>query len=404
MPTPSSCRPLLIVAALGYFVDIFDLVLFAIVRTHSLKDLGITGDALISDGVFLLNTQMIGLLIGGLFWGTLGDKKGRLTVLFGSILLYSLANIANGFVTDVTGYALCRFFGGIGLAGELGAGITLVLESLPKEKRGLGASIVAGFGLLGAVAAALVGDLIPWREAYFIGGGMGLVLLVLRVGVSESGLFHKVQQNDSVSRGNIFQLFQNKQHLQKYLYCILVGTPTWFTMGVLGVFSPEIAKALGVQGAVTSGIFILYFYAGAALGDVASGVLSQYLQSRRKTLAVFMAGLLACNAFYLNQHGATLEHFYYFCTVMGFFAGYWAILVINAGEQFGTNIRATVTTSIPNFVRGSVVPMTLGMQALRGDVGLLGACAIVGVVVYALAFWARHKLQETFHKDLDYTI
>jgi predicted MFS family arabinose efflux permease len=396
-----AARRIIIVAALGYFVDIFDLVLFAVVRTTSLRELGFSGDELTSQGVYLLNAQMLGLLAGGVIWGILGDKRGRLSVLFGSIFLYSLANVANAFVHDVHSYAALRFIGGVGLAGELGGGVTLVLEMMPRKNRGMGAALIAGFGLLGAVAAAIAGELMPWREAYILGGVMGFALLALRIGVRESELFTKAKDS-SVVRGDFTALFRTKERAVKFISGIVVGMPTWFTMGVLGVFSPELGRVLGVQGEVKSGTFIMVFYLGAALGDLASGLLSQRLKSRRKAIFVFTLMLGAANVLYFCQSGASLFQFYAVCGVMGFCAGYWVLLVVNAGEQFGTNLRATTTTATPNFIRGSVVPMTLLFEVLRPELGLIYAAAGVGVVVYTLALLALRYLPETFAKDLNY--
>ena len=177
-------------------VDMYDLFLFSINRVSSLKSLHISGEQLLADGIMLLNLQMAGMLIGGIFWGIMGDKKGRLSVLFGSILIYSIANIGNGFVTTVTQYAVLRFIAGFGLAGELGAGITLVTEILPKERRGYGTTLVATVGIMGALLAYFVSHLFDWRTAYFIGGGLGLILMILRVRVFESGMFMKLKEKN----------------------------------------------------------------------------------------------------------------------------------------------------------------------------------------------------------------
>ena len=250
-----------IVAALGYFVDIYDLLLFSIVRVPSLHALQVPDDQLLSKGIYLINMQMAGMLIGGIFWGILGDKKGRLSVLFGSILLYSAANIANGFVTNIDQYALLRFIAGIGLAGELGAGITLVAEVLPKEIRGYGTSLVASVGVLGAVLAYFVADMYDWRIAYFIGGGLGLALLVLRFNVFESGIFKHIKEKNT-SRGNFFMLFTSKKRLLKYLRCIMIGLPIWFVIGILITFSPEFGKAIGLTEPVNAGKAVMFSYIG----------------------------------------------------------------------------------------------------------------------------------------------
>lgn len=391
-----------LLAALGYFVDIYDLILFSIVRVASLKDLGVASDQLLDTGLLLINMQMTGMLIGGLLWGILGDKKGRLSVLFGSIAMYSLANIANGFVHSIPAYAVLRFIAGVGLAGELGAGITLVCELMPKETRGYGTMIVAGVGIAGGIVAGLVGDWFGWRNAYFIGGGMGLALLTLRVGVYESGIFDKVAKAKDVRRGDFFMLFSSGERVRKYLSCILLGVPIWFVIGILATFAPEFGKALEMPVLPTGSRAVMWLYAGCALGDFASGGLSQFLRSRRKAALIFVLATAASCAVYLNLRGASLGSFYTTCFALGFFSGYWAIFVTIASEQFGTNIRATATTTVPNFVRGSLVAVSALFQFLKPGSGIITAAAITGVLCFALALGSLVSLRETFGKDLDY--
>jgi putative MFS transporter len=397
-----------IVAALGYFVDIYDLLLFGIVRTDSLKDIGITGDAIRNQGEYLISMQMFGMLFGGILWGILGDKKGRISVLFGSILIYSVANIANGMVTTVDGYAFWRLIAGIGLAGELGAGITLVAESLPKEKRGYGTMIVASVGVSGAVAAYLVYQIFQdWRLCYYAGGGLGILLLFLRISITESGMFKQVQQSDE-KKGDFFSLFTNKKRFLKYIQCILIGIPLWFLVGVLITFSPEFAKALGVQQAETiaAGKAIAFCYTGLVFGDIASGLLSQWLKSRKKIMCLFLIFNLIMVFVYLNAYGIAATAFYLLCFTMGFSVGYWVLFVTIAAEQFGTNIRATVTTTVPNFVRGSLPLIILIYSFFRdrffeGDI--LKSGMIVGSLLSIVSLLALWKMKETFHTDLDYT-
>jgi len=406
MNKPSTARQLfsipVIVAALGYFVDIYDLLLFSIVRVPSLHALQVTDTQLMDKGIYLINMQMAGMLLGGIFWGVLGDKKGRLSVLFGSILLYSLANIANGFVTTINQYAILRFIAGIGLAGELGAGITLVAEILPKEIRGYGTSIVASVGVLGAVLAYFVADMFDWRIAYFIGGGLGLALLVLRFNVFESGIFEQVK-TATTSRGNFFMLFTSRQRLIKYIRCILIGLPIWFVIGVLITFSPEFGKAIGLTTPINAGKAVMFGYIGLSLGDLSSGLLSQYLKSRKKTVITFV--LLTCMAvaIYLLQRTQSTFVFYGICLLLGYAIGYWALFVTIAAEQFGTNLRATVATTVPNFVRGSVNIITplflLGTQ----HVGIISSAGIICIATVMLALTAVWKMEETFSKDLNYT-
>ncbi len=397
-----------IVAALGYFVDIYDLLLFGIVRTDSLKDLGIVGDAIRDQGEYLISMQMFGMLFGGILWGILGDKKGRISVLFGSILIYSVANIANGMVTTVDGYAFWRLIAGIGLAGELGAGITLVAESLPKEKRGYGTMIVASVGVSGAVAAYLVYEIFQdWRLCYYAGGVLGILLLFLRISITESGIFKKVQENNE-KKGDFLSLFTNKKRFLKYLNCILIGMPLWFLVGVLITFSPEFAKALGVQQAETieAGKAIAFCYSGLVVGDILSGLLSQKLKSRKKVMYWFLAFNLIMVFVYLNTSNISANLFYFLCLLMGVSVGYWVLFVTIAAEQFGTNIRATVTTTAPNFVRGSLPLIILAYSYVRDSVfmgDILKSGMLVGAILSIISLFALSRLKETFFTDLDYS-
>lgn len=392
---------IVIVSALGYFVDIYDLVLFGIVRVASLKALGLTDAEVTSTGIFLLNMQMGGMLVGGILWGILGDKKGRVSILFGSIILYSIMNILNGFVTDVPQYAIIRFIAGVGLAGELGAGITLVSETMSKEKRGYGNMIVAGVGVLGAVVAALVGDLTDWRTAYFVGGGMGFLILLLRVGVYESGMYKSIQHSN-IPKGAFLKIFTNKKLFFKFLNCILLGLPLWFSVGVLVTFSPEFGKAFGFTEPIKAGLSIMFAYIGISAGDFLSGWVSQMLKSRKKVIHIFVSGItvMLFVFLFLNKFGAF--GMYLYCGLIGFACGYWVIMLSNASEQFGTNMRATVTTSVPNFIRGSVILSTLSFQFLNPITGIVYSALIVGLITIIIAFIATSKLDETFGKDLGY--
>jgi putative MFS transporter len=389
------------VAALGYFVDIYDLLLFSIVRVPSLRSLGVQGDDLLHAGERLLNMQMTGMLLGGLLWGVLGDRRGRLSVLFGSIFMYSAANIANAWVHSVESYAWLRFIAGVGLAGELGAGITLVSEIMPKETRGYGTTIVAATGILGAVVAALVGDYFDWRISYIVGGVMGFALLALRIGVYESGMFESVKQVGS-SRGNVLQLFNTWARARKYLAVILIGVPIWYVIGILITFSPEIGRALGMTEAPTAGNAVMYAYLGLAAGDFGSGFLSQFLGSRRRVVLLFQGLTVAFVAMYFFLAPFSLEAFYALCVALGFGVGYWAVFVTVASEQFGTNIRATATTTVPNVVRGSVVLLTSSVAWLRPHVGVVHSAMIVGAAALAIGILALRGIEETFGKELDY--
>lgn len=393
---------IVIVAALGYFVDIYDLVLFSILRRPSLIDIGVDDADLLPVGVWLLNMQMGGLLLGGILWGILGDKKGRVSVLFGSIFLYSVANIANGFVNSVEAYAWLRLLAGIGLAGELGAGITLVSETMSKEHRGYGTMIVATVGICGAVAAALIGDYFHWRTAYFIGGGMGVLLLLLRIGVYESGLYRSLQDK-KISKGNFLQLFTNKKRFKKYLSIILIGIPIWYVVGILITFSPEIGKAMGMAEMPNAGKGIMYCYIGLAVGDFTSGFLSQFFKTRIKVILSFILLTAFFMIFYFTIAQNSLTTFYVISTLLGFATGYWAVFITTAAEHFGTNIRATVATTSPNFVRGAVVLLTLLFEFGRGFIGIINSAIAVGGITIIIALVSLRFLEETFSKDLDYT-
>lgn len=391
-----------LVAALGYFVDIYDLLLFGIVRTSSLKSLGVTSpEDILSQGTLLLNMQMIGMLLGGVFWGILGDKKGRLSVLFGSIFMYSIANIINAFVQDVSQYAILRLIAGIGLAGELGAGITLVSEIMSKETRGYGTTIVASVGIMGAVVAAFVGKVFDWRTSYIIGGSLGMLLLFLRISLYESGMFSQLKE-ENIQKGNFLMLFSNKERFFKYLNCIFIGLPIWYGIGLLITFSPEIGKELGMKIPPVAGESIKYSYIGLALGDLASGFLSQYFKSRKKILLAFLILTIVSIALYFSIASTSLFMFYLVCALLGFSIGYWAIFITIASENFGTNIRATVTTSVPNFVRGSVVPLVLVFENTRGLLGIEKSLIAIGFFSMMISFIALYNIEETFGKDLDY--
>jgi len=391
-----------IVAALGYFVDIYDLVLFSVVRIPSLKALGLSGKELVEQGIFLLNMQMLGMLLGGILWGVLGDIKGRIKIMFASIFLYSMANLANGMVDTIGGYAVMRFIAGIGLAGELGAGITLVSEVLHKSVRGYGTMIVASVGVSGAILANIVAKNFDWRTAFYIGGILGLCLLALRFGLTESGMFSDMKDKKLVSRGNFLSLFTSVNRFGRFYHSIMIGLPTWFVVGVLITFSPEFAKRLGIVGTVTAGNAVMYCYIGLVAGDFASGILSQLMKNRKKVVFIFLLITLVSVVVYFAGQGITAHNFYAICAILGFGIGYWAIFVTIAAEQFGTNLRATVATSVPNFVRGMTVPITMLFMFFKNHFGLQHGAIMVGTLCLVIALFSLWRLEETFHKDLDY--
>jgi MFS family permease len=390
-----------VVSALGFFVDVYDLLLFGIIRKPSLTDLGLSSSEVLTQGELIISIQMIGLLVGGIVWGIVGDKKGRLNVLFGSILIYSIANILNGMVTDTTQYIILRFFAGVGLAGELGAGITLVSELLPKEKRGVAAAMIASFGILGAVTAFFMKEIFFWRTCYYIGGGLGLVLLALRVRVHESMLFAQLK-TQTADRGNFLMFFTNKDRFYRYFRCILIGLPAWYIIGVLITFSDQFGSAFGIDG-IDPGKAIMFLYLAIAFGDLSVGLLSQRLQSRKKALFIFYGITILFSTLFFLQEGGTVTTFYLICAGLGYGTGFTVVYITMSAEQFGTNLRASAAISIPNMVRGALPLIILLFKFTRNlfDSYVTGAW-VTGLILMTIAIVAAVKTEETFGKDLDF--
>lgn len=396
-----------IVAALGYFVDIYDLLLFTIVRVPSLQSLGVTASGMLDASTKIINWQMLGMLIGGIGWGVMGDKRGRLSVLFGSIMLYSVANFLTGYVTTVNQYATARFVAGLGLAGELGAGIALVSELLPKNRRGVGTSLVAGIGLFGAVFAYFTFRFTDhdWRLCFKIGGALGIVLLFLRISVAESGMFKQVREDGNVSRGNFAKFFTNGERFRKYLFAILIGLPTWFVIGILVNLSNMFAQELYGKNEIDSGRAVMFSYVGIAIGDILIGLVSQLFKSRKKALYLFYGLTIISIAIFfspLNNNDGTM---YVICTALGFSTGFWAIFVTMGAEQFGTNLRATAATTIPNMVRGSLYGLNFLFKTVFQDQlhwGLVRSGIVTGAITILIALYSAYRTKETFHKDLNY--
>lgn len=414
----------LIVAALGYFVDIYDLVLFGVVKGESLQQImsNASPEQIASTGKFLFNMQMLGMLLGGLLWGIMGDKKGRLKVLFGSIILYSIANLANAFVTDIPSYAFIRIIAGIGLAGELGAGITLISEIMTKETRGYGTMIIVTFGALGAVAASLVGanglgitqffhdftglSLQNWQVAYIVGGLMGLFLLLLRIGTIESSFFLNGKDEKHIKKGDLKLIFYKRENLLKYIHCIFIGIPIWYIIGLLIMNSKDnFGPWLGINN-IENGKAVMYAYIGLSFGDLLSGILSQILKSRKKVVYLYLSFTLVTSITFLFflEYFVTLNAsiYYLMCFLLGTGTGYWAIFVTIAAEQFGTNIRSTAANTIPNFVRGSVpiIMLLFGLLTLNFSDGI--SALLIGLFFITLAFYSISRLKETYGKDLNY--
>ncbi|TNV78767.1 hypothetical protein FGO68_gene16149 [Halteria grandinella] len=408
-------QPTVIVGALGYFVDIYDLTLFMAIREQSLRDLGL--EDLIRNGEWyhdLMSWQMVGMIIGGIVFGVFGDKMGRLATLFGSILIYSIANVANSFVDTFWPYAIWRLIAGFGLSGELGGCISLVAETLSKERRGFGTTLVAAVGVFGAVVGALLAEVVTWRTNLRIGGGLGFILLIMRISVSESGMFHRAkdttdnhnQEGEHVTRGNFFALFTDKERFIRYMYCLMIGLPTWLGIGIIASRgSSHFAPDFGIQGPVFSNRIIAVFYAGVTTGDIASGLCSQLIKSRKRTVFIFLSCCLVVQFVYLFLlKGVSNVTFYIVLHFSGFFYGYWGLFVTISAEQFGTNLRATVATTIPNFARGSLVPLAYFFTEMTTHhiMGPVPAASILTVLCFGLAFFALYHMDETYGKDLDY--
>jgi MFS family permease len=390
-----------IVAALGFFVDIFDLLLFGVVRKSSFADLGLSPAEILSKGELTISLQLTGMVIGGIIWGIIGDKFGRLKVLFGSIILYSIANIANGFVQDIDTYMIIRFIAGIGLAGELGAGITLTAEILPKEKRGLAGTIIATCGVLGGISAALLSKIITdWRTLYFIGGGIGLVLLALRVSVAESAMFASLEKSN-IQRGNYLLFFTSKERFYRYAKGMLIGMPVWYCIGILMFFADEFASQMGISG-ITPGNAILFQYIGLAFGDITAGLISQKLRSRKKALYFFYSVFIFFLILFFTQHNSSAAWFYFICSGLGFGTGISVLYIITSAEQFGTNLRASATTSITNFVRGFTPLLLLIFKQLRDYTGYLKGAWLIGIAIMIISVTALYFTKESFGKDLDF--
>lgn len=390
-----------IVAALGYFVDIYDLLLFSFIRIPSLTSFGFSQDESVHIGLRIISWQMTGLLLGGILWGVIGDKRGRMSVLFGSIVIYSLANIANGLVHTVTQYEWCRLIAGIGLAGELGAGITLVCELIAKEKRGYATSFIAGVGLTGAIAAYFISREFDWRICYYIGGALGFLLLFMRVGVYESGMFaHEKKEN--IPHGNFLMFFNNYDRFKRYMLGIMIGLPIWYIMGILVQLSDKFARQFGFKEAVSPGKVMVFMYIAISIADFISGILSQMLKSRKKALYIYYLIMIGGVIAYFTQYNGTLFGMIVICMIIGFGTGFWALFVTIAAEQFGTNLRATATTTTPNMVRGSLVLIAFLFEYLQQHVSFIASGAITGVIVILLGCFALFRAKETFGKDLNF--
>lgn len=392
----------IIASALGFFVDLYDIMILSVVRKPSLLAMGVTEADLLSKGVWLINIQMVGMLIGGFIWGIIGDKMGRLSVLFGSIILYSLATFANAYAPNFEIYLLLRFLAGVGLAGELGAAITLVTEQMPQKYRGIGPAIIGGCGMLGAIFGAFIGGKYSWQFTYQLGGALGFVLLVLRLGVLESGLFNQMKDKTTI-KGDLRLLFKNKDYIRKYISICVLGFPVWYVNGVVMTFTPEIAKAWGMVEIPSVSTVVIYYFIGLTFGDLTGGFVSQYFQSRKKAIRLYLSMYAVAAIVFFVFGNKSILIYNGLILFLGFCVGYSIVLLTLAAEQYGTNIRATVTTSSLNILRATVIPQTLLFEFLNPYIGTVNSAMVVGVLAILLAFWGLSNLEETFHKDLNYT-
>jgi putative MFS transporter len=411
------------VAALGYFVDIFDLTLFGVLRVSSLKDLNLAPDQITNVGLNILSIQMLGMLIGGILWGIIGDKIGRKFAMFGSILTFSLANIANAFILDVNQYTILRFIAGIGLAGQLGSAITLVSELAEKEKRGYYNTIIAALGLLGAIFASLLSFILHWRTMYFIGGVLGLVLLLLRYNTLESEIFkekNKIYKKESLLNKiknlneffgyikNMFMISMSYKYIKnmfmifiRYIIILVLGIPIWFVFSILLTFSPEVSQAINKGFIANPAISLMLGYIGVSLGDILAGIMSQKLKSRKKPIFVFLI-LLSINILLYIHMSHNLMIFYFFNLTLGILSGYWVLFLTIGAEEFGTNIRSTVVNTLPNFVRGSVFLIVIIFKSLKDVLGFINSILIIGFFFIILAMISLIFIRETFARDLNF--
>ncbi|MFO1258972.1 MAG: MFS transporter [Gammaproteobacteria bacterium] len=392
----------ILVSALGYFVDVYDIILFSAVRVPSLRDLGFIDTEITSYGILLINIQLIGMLFGSITWGILGDKKGRLSILFGSIILYSSATFLNAFVTNIETYAILRFLAGFGLAGELGAGITLVNELMPKEQRGYGSMLIASAGALGGFTGGMIGDVFSWKTAYIVGGLAGFALLFLRIGLIESSLFSQIKSKSHIQRGNPFLFLKSLPLLKKYLTCLLIGLPFWVFVGIFMALAPEMGRALEVNKPITAGLAISMFCFGLTFGNISSGLVSQLFSSRKKALTVYLSTTLAIVIGFLFTQNMTSQLFYFFCCLMGLSSGSWVVFIMISAEQFGTNIRATAAITLPNMVRIMVIPCAAMIALIKPYTGIVWGVGFISIISIIMALVAVSFLQESFSTDLDF--
>lgn len=388
-----------LVVALGYYVDAYDLLVMSAVRKPSLLSLGVPESETLNIGLSLLNYQLVGLMIGGVMWGVIADKYGRKKALFGSILIYSFANIANGYINSVNMYYWLRIIAGFGLAGELGVGISLITENVAKERRTISTAIVSFFGMLGASTGGWFGSIFEWQNCFLIGGFAGLLLLLLRLKVEESVMFNEIKDKN-VSKGNIWMIIKNPKTLLTYFFCTLAGAASILFIGVFIQSTPELGKLFNLN--ITAGIALIWYYLGASVSEIIAGLLSKLLKERKAPIYIFYAiSLLAITNFCVNVPNSPY-FFYLNCLFLGFGLGWWSQLITLSAELFGINVRATAATSIPTFARAWNIPFSNIFKQNIPNLGIVNSAFGIGVIVVSLAIISITMVKETFENDANF--
>jgi MFS transporter, putative metabolite:H+ symporter len=381
----------------GYFIDIFDLVLFSTLRISSFEELKITDPTYWT--VVFFNLQMTGILVGGIFWGKMADIKGRSWSFMGTILVFSIANIINGLTSSLTVYGICRFIAGFGLAGEMGSGIALICEKVPDEKRSLYLGFVSSLGCIGAVLSGWLGDIVYWRYLFIGSGFAGILLTLLRKNLLEPDLFRKTATLN-IPRGQWKTLFQSPPDLIRFILLIFLGIPMWYIIGILWSFSTEMTSTIGLN-IFTSGQAILWGYVGVWMGDMLMPFVSQFLKSRIFTIQICLIMMLLGVIYLFQFQPHSLLSFQLTHIFLGFTIGYWAVYATLCGESFGTNIRALTSTSLPSLIRFSSIPMMIIYQYGR-DENELNIALGMGLTVLCISMITTYFIKDTFQKDIDF--
>jgi hypothetical protein len=245
-------------------------------------------------------------------------------------------------------------------------------------------------------------ELFDWRTCYYIGGALGLTLLLLRMQVKESVLFKQVKQA-GVKRGDFLMFFNNKERALLYLRCIMIGIPAWYIIGVLVTFSDQFGKEFGIEG-IDPGKAIMYQYMAIAFGDLTAGLLSKLLNSRKKALFVFYGiTTLFLGLYFGLRGGGSAQNMYWLCAGLGFGTGFSVIYITMSAEQFGTNLRATAAVTIPNMVRGALPLIIILFKGMRNWTGsYVTGAVLTGALLMLIAVYAAIGIRETYNKELDF--